>query len=188
MRTRWYMLCIAVLAVFNAVLLVQNYRLKNSILEATVLTEPSEYMARTLLPDVAVLDKSGHAESILQVAGARLHTLLVFFSPNDCPACFDERRLWSQIEARTGVPVVGIASSSDPRELYQWLKANEIVIDVYVDTLGAIDQYLELTRTPLKVLVNSQGSVIWADPTREVGPTMISFWEEFESVVDRQEK
>gem|GEM_PF-3718874 len=92
--------------------------------------------------------------------------------------------LWQAIPDRGDIPVFGVATSPDSRELWQWVENTEIPIEVYLDTTFAIEDLMEFQQTPLKVLVDSEGTVIWADPPREPGPARESFWKELADAME----
>lgn len=182
MKPLWYKLIIVILLIFNALLLYQNYGLKAE--SSRQLVDPKMYVRQLQLPDVPVVDRDNHPSSLSDLVKGNSHTMLVFFSPSDCPPCFSEKELWEQIPDRGNMPVYGIATSPDSRELWQWIDNSEILIEVYLDTTFAIEDLMEFQQTPLKVLVDSVGTVIWADPSREPGPARESFWKELANAME----
>ena len=182
MKPIWYKLVIAILLAFNVLLLYQNHQLKAE--GSRQLVDSKMYVRQLQLPDVPVVDRDNHPASLLDLVKGNSHTMLVFFSPSDCPPCFSEKELWEQIPGRGNMPVYGIATSPDSRELWQWVENTEIPIEVYLDTTFAIEDLMEFQHTPLKVLVDSVGTVIWADPPREPGPTRESFWKELTNAME----
>ena len=181
MKTIWYKVIIVILLGFNMALLYQNHQIKAGSINSLI--SPNVYLDRLQLPDYQVTDRRGHSTGLLTLAGNSEHTMFIFFSPSDCPSCFNERYLWGQISDRIQLPVIGIASSPDSRELWQWVTNMEMPIDVYLDTTFAIEHTMEFQMTPLKVLVNSTGAIIWADPPREPGSAREHFWEELGNAI-----
>lgn len=179
MKTIWYKVIIIILLGLNAALLYQNHQIKAAPTNSRI--GPEAYVGRLQLPDYPVTDQGGYPTDLLTLAGNSEHTMFIFFSPSDCPSCFDERHLWGQITDRTQLPVVGIATSPDSRELWQWVDNMEMPIDIYLDTTFVIEHTMEFQMTPLKLLVNSSGTIVWADPPREPGSAREHFWEDLEN-------
>jgi len=182
MKALWYKVIIAILLAFNLLLLYQNHQLK--VEGSRRLHRPEMYVRQLQLPGVSVTDRDNHPASLIDLVEANPHTMLVFFSPSDCPPCFNEKELWEQIPIRGNVPIYGIATSPDSRELWQWVDNSGIPIKVYLDTTFAIEEVMQFRQTPLKVLVNSFGKVVWADPPREPGSARDAFWKELADAME----
>lgn len=175
MKALWYKIIIFILIVFNVLLVYQNHRLKAK--NSFPLVNPKMYVRQLNLHDAKVINRNNQPVSLLELAKKNVHTLFVFFSPSDCPACFGEKELWAQVPKRANIPVYGIATHPVSRELWQWVDNNEIPIPVYLDTTFAIEDVMDFQITPLKILTDSAGRVIWADPPRQPGSQRESFWE-----------
>lgn len=92
MRLRWQTIMVVVLLVGNLLLLHQNVSLK--MRPVRKLAPLGEFVVRSHLPEVRVLDTAAAAHSLRRLLSGHSHTLLVFFSPADCPPCLGEAALW----------------------------------------------------------------------------------------------
>ena len=177
MKTRWPYALIAMLVVLNLLLLYQNVTLKTrSETHSARLTPVGEYVNQAILPDLPVQDEEGISHTLRRLVETEPFTLLVFFSPSDCPTCFAEAELWQEVREKRDVAVYGIGTSPNGKEFWQWVKHSGITIDVYLDTTFSVDGMMQFTTTPLKVLSNSEGVILWADPPRERGEDENQFW------------
>jgi peroxiredoxin len=182
MKSIWYQLVIIILAAFNVLLLYQNHQLKAG--GAPPLARPELYAGQLQIPPVPVIDRDNSVVSLSDLVGQSEFTVLVFFSPSDCPPCFSEKDLWGQIPKRCGIPVFGIASNPDPRELWQWVGNTGIPIEVYLDSSLIVESMMDFARTPLKALVDSTGTILWADPPRLEPAERESFWRDLSNAME----
>ncbi|MDD4052918.1 MAG: hypothetical protein PHR28_13615, partial [candidate division Zixibacteria bacterium] len=150
------------------------------------LNSPDLFMHRTQIPSGDMMGRDGAMGNLGELIRHRPLTMLIFFSPNDCPTCFSEKTLWARIYPESGIPVYGIASHSSPDELWRWTEITGITVPMYVDTSYRINAAMAFERTPLKVLVDSTGYVIWADPFRDIGKETDQFWSDFAYVLDKE--
>jgi hypothetical protein len=94
------------------------------------------------------------------------YSLIVLFEPNQCGACLDEKKLWNEISESGLVPVYGITYLKDKKELNKYLKDSKTEIPVYQDTLALIGKHLLPQGVPVKLLVNKNHEIIFADYVR----------------------
>ncbi|MFZ5980885.1 MAG: TlpA family protein disulfide reductase [Candidatus Zixiibacteriota bacterium] len=173
---------IAVLFVINLLLLAEVYRLKSG--PAPLLVDISSYIEQPELPEVPVADSSGKLVNLCEVVARDMPTLMVFFSSSDCPNCFSEKSLWSEVSDETATRVVGVAVSSSGPEFWQWVSYMDFPIPIYLDTTYAIFDSMQFRVTPLKVLVKENGDLMWADPPRLSKPEQMLFWREFNYAIE----
>lgn len=181
MKIVWYKIIIVMLVLLNLALLYQNRKLKSSTDPQII--PPGEFLARLKLPDVFVISGEDQSISLVKIAARQAYTVFIFYSPSDCPNCFGEKTLWEAIPKKSGIPVVGIASNSDVEELRTWNRNMGINLDTYVDTTFAIVDSMLFQNMPIKLLVDSSGAVLWADPARLERWQQDEFWIELEYVV-----
>ena len=162
------------LILMNGVLLYQNYNLKKS--------RRTENVKNIRIPDVDLFDLDGHKTNLREFAGGSPLSFIVIFSPTDCGVCLSERVLWEEVRSRYQINLLGVASHPDKRELIQWIKNHRLSIPVVWDSAGLLRDALEVESSPLKLLVNSKGSVIWTDPARLSKEERVNFWQELENV------
>lgn len=171
---------ISLLVVINVLLLVQVLRRPGEA--SRISADPSEYMTRTSLPDVYLLDSVGQNVRLLTLLEEKAPSLLIVFSPSDCPACMEERRLWSQVYRSGRMPVIGIAASASADEFWTWAAQLKFDIPLYLDTCFAVPDSMGLRVMPLKMVVDQTGRIRWADPPRLSNGE----WKEFLHDLDRE--
>jgi hypothetical protein len=179
--TRWRDALIVLLLILNGALV---YRILSPSRRSHPAPDPREHVARADLPDVALVDRDGRPRTVRELTTQRPLTLLIVFSPSDCPPCLEEKTLWGEVVRRNVVAVYGIASSPSPEEFWQWESRMEIPVDVYLDTTFAFADSMGFRVTPLKLLISPAGTVLWVDPPRLSPAEVAAFWEDFSRVVD----
>jgi hypothetical protein len=174
------------LLILNIILIFQVLHLKQSpsILSSSAISV-DDYMKRPKVPNVTVLDSSGQANPILNLLDSLNPVMFVFFSPSDCPSCFEERRLWSAVNRSGLVRVYGIACHADPVEFWNWVRQTGFEIPLFLDTSYVIIDSMSFRTTPLKTLVDQQGRVLWCDLPRIDNQSIRQFWKEFPNVCAR---
>jgi hypothetical protein len=168
-----YGVIIGLLIVANLLLLAHLWRNRDNPPRRS--TDLSYYMKRVTLPDVIVTDSGGQSVRLLTLIEDSAPALLVVFSPSDCPACLEERRLWSRLYHSGRVSVIGIAASPSADEFWTWAAPLEFDIPLYLDTCFALPDSMEFRVMPLKVLADRSGRIRWADPPRLDGDEMARF-------------
>lgn len=186
MKVGWYKVIIMLLVVLNASLMYQNWRLKTTT--EIHIVEPSEYVGELTIPDLRVADTAGRSVSLAELAAGQPNCFFVFYSPSDCPSCFNEKTFWTEIAERTEIPVIGVASNASSTELWAWNRNNQIPIVTYVDTTFAVHDSMRFKVMPLKLLVNSYGKILWADPARIEPKEQRAFWGDLTYVMRRDEE
>jgi len=172
----------AVLIVMNLLLFVQVYRLKSGT--GPALVDISSYIGRPELPDVAIADRDGNTVKLRALVAEDEPTLMVFFSSSDCPNCFSEKSLWSQVSAETAAHVVGIAVSASAHEFWRWVSHMDFSIPIYLDTTFSVFDSMRFRVTPLKELIREGGDLVWAYPPRLSEPEQASFWRDFRHAIE----
>jgi len=171
-------LCLTVLVAINIVLAVYlfNTRDADNRHRYDVLT----LVENPVLTDVALLDPDGESLSLQQRLDKLAPAMIVVFSPSDCPSCLDEKWLWIEAAARCQIDLIGVACSSDRDEFWKWLEITEIPFTVFLDTSYAVIDSLRPVITPMKLLVDRKGILVWADPPRLDEHTAQKFIEDLE--------
>ena len=94
---------------------------------------------------------------------ARL-TLLVFFSPDDCPTCLLEAKLWRDIDLNyedSDITVLGITTAPiDTYKMTIFKRGRHIEFPILLDPVGEYKDAFGITNTPTKVLVDNLGRII----------------------------
>jgi hypothetical protein len=119
-----------------------------------------------VLTDVPLFDRDGETLSLRQRLDKLAPAMIVVFSPSDCPSCLDEKWLWIEAADRCHIDLIGIACSSDRDEFWKWVEITEIPFTVFLDTSYAVIDSLRPAITPMKLLVDRKGMLVWADPPR----------------------
>jgi peroxiredoxin len=108
--------------------------------------------------------KTGRTEHVSYGAA---HTLLVFMSPGDCPACLTEQRVWdelAQTHDSAQLQVVGILVRTSLAEARAFAKGYPSSFTLYVDVNEQLKHSAALPpTTPFKALVDHEGKVLLAE-------------------------
>lgn len=175
MRKSWLYGIIILLILMNGILLYQRYTLKKP--------EKREYTKNIRIPDIDLFDISGDRVNLREFVKGSSLSFLVIFSPMDCGVCLSERVLWEELRSQNGIEILGVAYHPDKRELIQWIKNQRLSIPVVWDSTHRLKDALEIETTPLKLLVNSRGKVIWSDPVRMTKEERLDFWNDLENAL-----
>lgn len=95
------------------------------------------------------------------------YSIIVLFEPNQCGSCLNEKILWNSISDKKIVPIYGVTYLNDTTELNQFLKQSDIHIPVYQDTSAVIGKWLLPNGVPVKLMVDKNLNIIWADYVRD---------------------
>ena len=91
-------------------------------------------------------------------------TLLVFFSPDDCPACLLEAKLWRAIDQtylNSEVMVLGITKAPiDTYKMTIFKRGKGIDFPILLDSEGQYTNRFGIIKTPTKVLINQHGKIL----------------------------
>ena len=91
-------------------------------------------------------------------------TLLIFFSPDDCPTCLLEAKLWRDIDLTyedSNVTVIGITTAPiDTYKMTIFKRGRHIDFPILLDSAGEYKDTFGITNTPTKVLVDNLGRII----------------------------
>lgn len=91
-------------------------------------------------------------------------TLLVFFSPDDCPTCLLESKLWRDIDLTyedSDVTVLGITTAPiDTYKMTIFKRGRHIDFPILLDPTGEYKDTFGITNTPTKILVDNLGRII----------------------------
>lgn len=133
-----------------------------------------------------VLDISSYEVINLPSSGSKLN-LFIFFTLNDCVSCFEEIPFWNELYLKYGevIETYAIAYGDSPEKIEYFARSHGIDLPVYFDKESTFFNDLSIVKgghTPLKVLVDSLGKVIYTQQTtrtnREFQNAFISFIEE----------
>lgn len=181
MKSRWIYVLTVLLVAANIALLAQVRHLRGSAY--AVIAPPEVYVNSDRLPEVTVLSRMGKQAPLLELVSGNEHTLIVLFSPSDCPPCFSESEVWEAVPDRASISVYGVGMHVNADEFFQWVDNSGFGMDTYLDTSGMLAQ-MGWRVSPLKVLVDSTGRILWADPPREPGPARVRFWRDLSYAID----
>jgi len=174
---------IIVLVVMNLLLCYEICRIKSD--SSPVLVDAAMYTGRPTIPlGVVVSDRNDMKLEMRKLLAPDKPTMFVFFSTSDCPNCFSEQKLWAKANATGKAHFVGIAVSASRLEFWNWAASMEVSIPLYIDTTFSIFDSMKFEITPLKVLVNGKGKVLWADPPRLSKVEQKAFWRDFNHALE----
>ena len=90
--------------------------------------------------------------------------LLVFFSPDDCPTCLLEAKLWREIDQTyddSKVMVLGITKAPiDTYKMNIFKRGKHIDFPILLDSEGQYTNRFGIIKTPTKVLINQHGKIL----------------------------
>lgn len=182
MKSKSLYVIIFFLVILNLILLFRGRNLnKKPFLQNT---DISLYTKQKSLPSVKVVNRAGFITSIERLIDTSGLTLLIFFTPSDCPSCFSEKELWKRVKESGLARTAAIACNSDPKEFWKWVDATGFDIPIYLDSTFASIDTLNLSTTPMKILVNNSGDIVWADPPRLDPYAVRSFFDELSYYIE----
>lgn len=185
MNGPWCKFLVIVLVVMNVLLVSKILRVSRGGPPPN--RGPKAYTHRATIPDAVVVDRDGHVHTLRRLVAGIPRTLLVVFSPSDCPPCLEEISLWGQISQRFSVPVYGIGVCPSGQEFWNWEANVGVPIPIYLDTAFTFADSIALRVTPAKVLVSSAGSILWVDPTRLSTEDRHAFWEDMARALELED-
>lgn len=97
------------------------------------------------------------------------YTLVVFFSPTDCPACLNESGFWERLHEskRTlHVSVLGIADRTNDSELTAFIRQKGLTFPILRDNDSLLRYVFDIDRTPFAALLDQSGKVVMVDTTQ----------------------
>jgi len=125
-----------------------------------------ESLKAKFIPDFLLSDLEDNVHDSKKIIGLSPFTLFVFFSPSDCAPCLLERELWKEISDSNKVNIIGIARHVDKRELKDWIENSEISFLVLYDEKSMLTEKLGIDKTPLKLLTDNRGNILFIDNIR----------------------
>ncbi len=132
------------------------------------------------IPSFSLPDLKNNVYDSKKIIGLSPFTLFVFFSPSDCRSCLLERELWKEIFKSRKVNIIGIAKHADKKELKDWIENSAIPFIVLYDEKGILSKRLGINRTPLKLLVDNKGKILFVDYVRVTSAEQKSFVNELD--------
>ncbi|MDZ7339323.1 MAG: redoxin domain-containing protein [candidate division KSB1 bacterium] len=112
------------------------------------------------LPDFLLPDMEGKMRKIAVPAS---YKVVILLAPEDCPTCLEESSLWRRIDEAypdTHVAVLGIAHGHRARQIKYLLRRERLGFPVLVDTANLVAESLGLRSSPLRLLVDGEGTIL----------------------------
>ena len=181
MNKSWVKIVIGLLVAVNLALLAKIYVDRSNAKRN--LYDVSSYLGQDRLPNVLVTDRNGKGYYLPELTKSDKPTMVVFFTPSDCPNCLDEKIIWEELINEYDINVVAVSSSPDKQEFWQWESFTKIPVPLYLDTTYAAVDSMYLETTPLKVLFNKNNTAVWADPPRLDEHTQKEFYKDLEYAI-----
>jgi peroxiredoxin len=183
-RIKYLIIILIFLLIANLFFLSKNYFLKKQTKENFDITR-KHYLVINSAPNFVLNDLDGFRYSSEEILRNSPHTLLIFFSPLDCRPCMEEMNLWQRIWEEGKVQVVGVAWHVDKRELKNWVENSEIIFPVLYDVESQVTKMFKINKTPLKILIDSNGKILLADKVRVNPEEQIEFIEKLDEIIMR---
>jgi hypothetical protein len=164
-------LVIVLLIASNALLLYKNDQLKSGYsfnLELGARRENAKKLNNQTIPAAAgyrPIHPGGG--SLVENIRKNDYSLVVLFEPSQCGSCLNEKILWNAVHDQGILPVYGVTSLSDSKELSQFLKQSEVHIPIYQDSSAELGRWLKPAGVPVKLLVDKNLNIQWCDYVRE---------------------
>ena len=86
--------------------------------------------------------------------------LIIFFTPNDCPACLKEIKLWNKIYNEISIPVIGIVPYYNIHQVKLFSFNERIQFPVFVDIEEKLLYKIDFAESPIKILLNKNNDII----------------------------
>ena len=113
-------------------------------------------------PEFEIKDLNGNVYSRDSCFAGGKPVLFVYFSPSDCGTCLLERVLWQKI-SNSGIVKVFPITSHNRKEVTQWVNQVNIGLPVLHDSDSNMAGLLNLSKTPVKILVDPQYNILFID-------------------------
>lgn len=155
-------LFIVLLILMNVALIIKNVVLSRNIRTLNTLSSSGIIFA----PHFVLVDLNREVWSIERIVNSARYTMLVFFSPQDCPSCLLESSLWESIYKSQQVAIVGIAKHVDEKELRLWVENARITFPVLFDRDGEVTGLFQINKTPQKIVMDDTGRILLTDSVR----------------------
>ena len=94
-----------------------------------------------------------------------IYILFIFFSPYDCGECLLESNYWEEIHknySNNFFKVFAIANAPRKREITLFVKRRKLTFPILYDKDNKIKKALGIRRTPIKILLNQDNQIIFA--------------------------
>jgi len=108
----------------------------------------------------------------------REYTLLVFFSPTDCPACLQEATQWQKLHLEgqgLNLSIVGIMNHPSISEGETYIKRFKVTFPILFDNRGLLRAHYKIIETPEKLLADSTGAILLRDHSNRTQERQIAF-------------
>lgn len=134
-------------------------------------------------PYSTLFDLKGQEWSTESILRNRSHALLVFFTLQDCASCLGEYVLWERLFKIHKVNVIAVARHVDEAELRLWVENAQLTFPVLYDADGELSRLFGIKSSPMKVLLDHRGRVLFYDPFRQDRTQMDEFISTFKNIV-----
>ena len=163
MRTKYWWALIIVLIGFNAYLFYKRFHAGNTVTfrnNLAINTEEDILKALQKLQNLKLVYTSNLPVDVSQSLNTGKFKLLIFFSPNDCPACLKEISLWNRLSEALPVKVIGLVPHYNAGEISYFILNEDIKFEVWIDLEQKLYEYIDFSETPVKVLIDKHNDVI----------------------------
>ena len=172
-------LIVIMLVVLNIILLYKYLLLKKNY--ESLIYNSAKHVAYA--PDFILNDLGGKPFDLKKIFENSVYTLFIFFSPLDCQPCLEEKYLWRRIFEEGKINIIGIARHVNERELEDWAENSGLYFTILNDVEYKVTKSFGISKTPLKVLVDSSRKIILIDSVRITSVEQDAFVDRLYSIV-----
>jgi peroxiredoxin len=163
-RARLWRAFVAIMVILNVSMAWRVWCLQKDLALARAIVRGGGKYGFSLVPRALLYSLDGDPTA-LSPEDAVL-TVYVLFSPSDCPGCLEEQVYCIRLHraaAGDGLAVVGIVCGATGNEMRGWLRNTGATYDVLIDEGCSLADRLGVGKTPFKLVVDSQGRVLFTD-------------------------
>lgn len=102
-------------------------------------------------------------QSYIHTSPLTKFTLVVFFSPSDCPACLTESQVWADLaekKDRLHLDVFAVVDRCTGDEAAQFMRQKQLLFPALHDRASVLRALYQVTVTPQSLLLTREGKVL----------------------------
>lgn len=159
------------LVLVNGLLLKQNCNLRKMIA-----TNPgvSYQEDKQTAPNFILYDNAGKEYNSRSLYNDHRFKLFFLFSLANCALCDVHRETLSQLALNKNLYILGIVNHEDSAELSLWVENEKLPFPILFDKKGTVTEAFNMPESPIFILTNETGLMIYVSKATEDGLRFIS--------------
>ncbi len=160
MKQKFLLILFVLLMIVNAVLIIQNIKLKN-VLEKGKIDNSNTLIVREV-PEFFLYDGDGVEYNSIEMFNSSKCKVFIFFSVSDCVSCLISWDLLQRISMRQELKVYGVVSHPHENELKKWIDNENLPFPILCDFNGKVIKSFGIYETPMIVLADEMNWIIFS--------------------------